>query len=109
MPRLLASLLLGTAMVSVGAVSFRVDIAPLLRNKCQVCHGAKKAKGDYRVDSYAELMKVLEDEPPRVVAGQPGKSRLLTLLTTTDADERMPAKSESLNKKHIVMVRQWIA
>lgn len=109
MPRLLASLLLGTVMVSVGAVSFRADIAPLLRNQCQVCHGAKKAKGDYRVDSYAELMKALEGESPRVVVGQPGKSRLLTLLTTADTDERMPAKSESLNKKQIVMVRQWIA
>ena len=109
MARLLASMLLGTTMTAVGAVSFRAEIAPLLRSQCQACHGAKEPKGDYRVDSYAELMKALEDEQPRVVAGHPNKSTLLALLTSDDAEERMPAKSEPLKENQIALVRQWIA
>ena len=38
-------------------VSFRSDIAPLLLENCLACHGAKKAEGGYRVDSYDELLK----------------------------------------------------
>ena len=31
--------------------SFRRDLAPVLVQKCLVCHGPKKAKGSYRVDT----------------------------------------------------------
>lgn len=89
-------------------VSFKNDIAPLLLAKCQACHGAKKAKGEYRVDSYAELMKSLEDEQPRVIAEKPDESLLLKLLNTNDVDERMPQKSKPLSKKQVALVYKWI-
>ena len=66
----LAVLFLTTALTGRALpVSFRSEIAPLLLAQCQGCHGAEKAKGDYRVDSYTELMRALEEEPPRVQAG----------------------------------------
>jgi cytochrome c553 len=53
----LAVLFLTTALTGRALpVSFRSEIAPLLLAQCQGCHGAEKAKGDYRVDSYTELM-----------------------------------------------------
>ena len=64
---LLATVLKGRAL----PVSFRSEIAPLFVAQCQGCHGAKTAKGDYRMDSYTELMRALDEEPPRVQAGKP--------------------------------------
>ncbi|MBR90224.1 MAG: hypothetical protein CMO66_02990 [Verrucomicrobiales bacterium] len=90
-------------------VSFRQDIAPLLRVKCQSCHGAREAKGDYRVDSYAELMRALEDEPARVLPAKPADSLLLKLLLTGDEDARMPQKSAPLNAEESRLFRDWIA
>ncbi len=58
----LAVLFLTTALTGRALpVSFRSEIAPLLLAQCQGCHGAEKAKGDYRVDSYTELMRALEE------------------------------------------------
>lgn len=89
-------------------VSFRRDIAPLLRAKCQSCHGARESKGEYRVDSFAELMRASKNEPPRVRAGQPETSLLLKLLITKQEDERMPQKSEALSAKDVTLFRKWI-
>ena len=58
-------------------VSFRETIAPLLLAQCQGCHGVETAKGDYRVDSYTELMRTADGELPRVRPGQPKASLLL--------------------------------
>ena len=105
----LAVLLLTTALIGRALpVSFRSEIAPLLLAQCQGCHGAEKSKGDYRVDSYTELMRALEEEPPRVQAGKPAASLILQLLSSEEADDRMPQKSAPLGAGQIELVRRWI-
>jgi len=101
-------ILLLAVSVRAAPVSFKAEIAPLLRMKCQSCHGARDSKGDFRLDSYAELMRALEDEPARVLPGKGGESLLFQLLTTADADERMPQKSGALPAKTIALVKRWI-
>jgi len=52
------SLCLVLFLVPVGRadeVSFRRDLAPVLVQKCLACHGPKKAKGSYRVDTFEKL------------------------------------------------------
>ena len=90
-------------------VSFRAQIAPMLLEQCQNCHGEVKAKGEYRVDSYANLMRAPDGEPPRVLAGKPSASLVLQLLLTGDEDDRMPQKSAPLEPGQIELVRRWIA
>ena len=75
-------ILLLTVSVRAAPVSFKSEIAPLLRAQCQSCHGARDSKGDFRVDSYAELMRALEDEFARVLPGKGSDSLLYQLLTT---------------------------
>ena len=99
---------LGGGLAFASPVSFKAEIAPLLRAQCQSCHGAREAKGDYRVDSFAELMRALEDEPARVLAGKGNDSLLYQLLVSKDADERMPQKSGALPAKTIALVKRWI-
>ena len=101
-------ILLLAVSVQAAPVSFKGEIAPLLRAQCQSCHGARDSKGDFRVDSYAELMRALEDELARVLPGKSGASLLFQLLTTADVDERMPQKSEALPAKTIALVKRWI-
>ena len=72
---------LAPVMALAAPVSFKTQIAPILRAQCQSCHGAQEAKGDYRVDSFTEVMRALEDEPARVLAAKPNESLFLKLLT----------------------------
>jgi len=100
-------MLLGWSL-SAAPVSFKAEIAPLLRAQCQTCHGAREAKGDYRADSFAALMSALDDEPARVLPGKGGESLLYQLLVTKDADERMPQKANPLPAAAVALVKRWI-
>ena len=90
-------------------VSFREQVAPILLEKCQTCHGPALAKGGVRVDAFDFLMRKEDGGQPMVVPGNPEKSDLWKLLVTSDADERMPQKADPLPKETTEIVRRWIA
>ncbi len=98
-----------TAWAADAEVSFRRQVAPILLDRCVACHGAKKAEGGYRVDTYAELLKAGDSaEPP--IAEAPGEtSELLRRMTTDEEFERMPAESDALPQEEIDVVARWIA
>lgn len=96
------------APVDPNAVSFRRDIAPLLVKNCVACHGAEKAQGNYRVDTFERLMKPGETEGTPLVAGKPGESELFKLVSSTDKDERMPKDGDPLPAAQVELIRKWI-
>ncbi len=98
-----------TASDESQAVSFRSDIAPILLDGCLACHGAKKAEGGYRVDSYAELLKAGDSGASPIAASVDQTSELLRRVTCEDASERMPAESDPLTPTQIDLIRRWIA
>ena len=106
--RVLFFILLCSVSLRAAPVSFRAEIAPILRAQCQSCHGAKDAKGDFSVDSYAELMRALKGEPARVLRGSANDSLLHQLLVTLDKSDRMPQKSEPLTAQQIALFKRWI-
>lgn len=90
-------------------VSFRSEVAPILLEHCVACHGAKKAEGGYRVDTFEELQKPGDTgETPVDAAAQTG-GELLRRVTSTDESERMPADSEPLPAEQVEVLRRWIA
>ncbi|MEI6233377.1 MAG: c-type cytochrome domain-containing protein [Planctomycetota bacterium] len=91
------------------AISFRSQVAPILLEKCQTCHGPASAKGGVRVDSFDFLMRKEDDGDPMVVPGKPEKSDLWKLLVTAETEERMPQKSDPLPKETTEIIRRWIA
>src|SRR2546423_7930054 len=116
MPRVIAALLFGLGMVAQAApatqgagVSFRRDVAPILLDRCQKCHGPEKAKGDYRLDTFERLMKSGESGEAPLVAGKPGESQLYQLITTAEDEDRMPKKSDPLSAASIAVIAKWIA
>jgi len=99
---------LGQAL-SQEPVSFVRDIASVLVKQCQGCHGPKKVRGGYRVDTFAHVLNAGKSEAPAVVKGKPMESELFLRLTTDDKDDLMPQDSEPLPQKKIELVKRWIA
>src|SRR5438093_806714 len=77
-------------------VSFSRDVAPIFQQKCVSCHNPEKAKGKYRLHTFAELMKPGDSKSPPVTAGQPRQSELFHRVTAKDEDDRMPQKDDPL-------------
>ena len=91
-----------------GQVSFVREVAPILINNCQACHGVKLAESSYRVDTYNQLMTAGDYETDPIHAGMPEESQLFQLITSDDPDQRMPLEGEPLSAEEITTIRRWI-
>ena len=89
-------------------VSFKGEIAPILVERCQTCHNPEKNKGAYRLDSFETMMRAGESKKAPIVAGRPGESHIFQLITTSDEDDRMPAKGERLTAGQVSTFERWI-
>ncbi|WDE97346.1 hypothetical protein PQO03_05195 [Lentisphaera profundi] len=107
MKKILLSTLLA---LSINAeVSFKKHLAPILKQKCESCHGAQKKKGGYGVDTFSKFMKAGKSGDEAIVANSPDESYLYELLITDDEDDRMPQKDDALSQAEIKLFKQWIA
>src|SRR6516225_5406984 len=84
-------------------VDFAHDIVPLLKARCAECHTAGKYKGSFSLDTREDVLK-----KKAVVPGKSGESELIRRVTSSDPDERMPAKGERLTAKQIALLKAWI-
>lgn len=89
-------------------VSFIHDVAPLLKEKCFGCHGAKNPKGKLDMTKYATFRKGGTKDDP-IAPGKPDESYLITVLTATDK-KRMPPKDsgDPLPKNQVELIERWI-
>ncbi len=104
--RLLILLLISYA--SAQSVSFRTDIAPLLQRRCAACHNEDSAKGGYRLDTFAMLLRAGDGGDAPVVAGAAEKSQLYRVLIAHEAEDRMPQKADPLPEPEISLLRRWL-
>jgi mono/diheme cytochrome c family protein len=103
--------LLPFAVFSIGVepmreLTYQAEILPLLKRHCLDCHGPERADANFRVDTYALLMK----GGSAGAAVSPGKgetSPLVEYLTGKRAP-RMPKKRQALSEAEISKVRDWI-
>ncbi|HUF62867.1 MAG TPA: c-type cytochrome domain-containing protein [Verrucomicrobiales bacterium] len=91
-----------------GAPSFSRDVAPILELHCVTCHGPEKQRGKYRLDTFSGLTTPGSSGETPVAARDPEASALFLRLTTTDADDRMPADGDPLSQNAIDTIRAWI-
>jgi len=91
--------------------SFRDDIVPILKGRCESCHqpggeGAQKSGLD--LTSYAGLMKGTKFGP-MVIPGDPESSNLMLLLDWRASPElRMPHGKKQLSSCDRNDIRAWI-
>ncbi len=95
------------AAAPVRGVDFEREIRPLLADRCVECHGAKKQKGDLRLDAKPFAFKGGHDGAA-IVVGSAAKSPLYQRVSSDDEDERMPPKGEPLTKEQIAAIKAWI-
>src|SRR4051812_29656024 len=89
-------------------VSFKNDVAPVLVKHCQACHGAQEPKGGYQVGNFNLVMKPGESEAAVITPGKPEESELFSLVSSTDADVRMPKEADPLTAEQIAKIKRWI-
>ncbi len=83
---------------------FETEVAPILAEHCQKCHGAEKPKSGLDVTSSAALLRGGESGPA-VVPGQAEKSLLLEMI----AGGQMPPEGEKkLSDEQVGRIRRWI-
>ena len=99
-------------MADAGEIQFNRDILPILADKCFACHGPDDShrKADLRLDTREGALADLGGYAA-VAPGAPGKSELLTRITTDDEDDLMPPPDtgKQLSADEKKLLRDWIA
>ena len=88
-------------------MDFDRDVKPIFAKHCISCHGPDKQKNGLRLDRKADALA--GGESGKVIA--PGKSAdsiVMKLITTDDADMRMPPKKPRLTSAEIATLQAWI-
>jgi len=88
---------------------FEAKIRPVLVKQCYDCHSVESgtAEGGLRVDDRAAI-RTGGGRGPAVVPGRPAASLLLTAITHSDTDLKMPPKSPRLSNDVIADFKKWI-
>jgi hypothetical protein len=122
-PRLLAAVLATASVAFVAhaagigqlppaapSYDFDRDIKPILEANCVRCHGEKRQKSDFRLDTRAGLLKGGEENGTVIVEGHSDKSALIRLVAGLVEDIPMPPKKEgvTLTARQIGLLRAWI-
>ncbi|MEZ6126340.1 MAG: DUF1553 domain-containing protein [Planctomycetaceae bacterium] len=83
---------------------FRQNIAPILERRCLSCHDRTSHKGDFSLQTRADLM-----DSGFVQPGQPDESHLLDVITPRDGRAQMPKDADALTADEQQNIRRWIA
>jgi hypothetical protein len=99
-------------------VSFAIDVAPLLKSRCVMCHLPGAEQGGLALHpkgAYKNLVGVPSTQSPllRVAPGKPEESYLYrklmgTHLAAGGTGERMPFGDMQLTSEEIERVKRWI-
>src|SRR5262245_15958838 len=88
------------------SVDFSKQVQPLLRAKCQMCHGAGQQMSGLRLDQKAAAMAGGYSGPV-IVAGNSASSKLIARVNGANGVARMPP-GKPLDATEIDLLRRWI-
>lgn len=90
-------------------IEYNTDVAPILENKCVVCHSGKITEGDFDVSSYEKVIKGGRKRGAKVVVpGKPEES-FLFLACARRVRPIMPPKTEPpLTPQELTILKLWI-
>ncbi len=84
---------------------FRKQVAPIFEQHCLRCHGKKSQRGGLSLATAAD-MQAGGDSGPVVVAGKPGESFLLSMVS--GEKPKMPKKAKPLTAEQVAVLAKWI-
>jgi hypothetical protein len=88
-------------------VTFIADIEPLLKKRCQGCHGPQLQMGGLRLDNREDALRGGYSGPV-IKSGASQASKLLDLVSGTKAGQVMPPAGPRLSAQEIATLRTWI-
>lgn len=88
-------------------IDFKRDIEPLLKERCQSCHGATQQMGGLRLDSRAGVFAG-GYSGAALNPGDSSASRLIQLVAGLRKDLVMPMAGERLTAEQVGLLRAWI-
>ena len=95
-----------TATEAEGVAFYEKRVRPVLAENCYACHGPEKQKGNLRLDSIAAALQG-GDRGAALAPGKPERSLVLTAISYTDDELKMPPKGK-LNSEQIADLTAWI-
>lgn len=89
---------------------FEDMLLPIVEAKCMSCHNAQRAKGDFVMSSYEDLIRPGESGQPSVTPGAPDESAVYKrVILPEDHADRMPPEGKTpLTSEEISLLRYWI-
>ncbi|TWU35911.1 DUF1549 domain-containing protein [Novipirellula artificiosorum] len=92
------------------AISFAVNVEPILREKCWGCHQRAKSLGDYVMSDFDSLLRGGETGQSAIVPGAPDESYLLEQIVPVNGHAEMPKPPfPALTDGEIDTITRWIA
>ena len=90
---------------------FEDMLLPVFEAKCMSCHNDQRAKGDFVMSSFQDLLKGGKSDHPSVIAGEPEQSELFkrVMLPEGDADRMPPEGKTPLKDSEVALLKFWIA
>jgi hypothetical protein len=90
--------------VDDGDSLFTSRVAPLLERKCFSCHNPQERKGDFSLETWADVAG-----SGYVVAGDADSSYLLEVITPQDGKRPdMPKDKSPLSNEEVALLREWV-
>ncbi len=102
----LLSVTAGSVLADATGDLFESRVRPLLVEKCQKCHGAKKQEGGLRLDSRAAILAG-GDRGAAIELGEAAKSLLVRAVRHEEDELRMPPRMK-LTPAEIDALATWI-
>ena len=91
-----------------GTVDFHRHVRPILKAKCMTCHTGGAAPAGFQMASHAQLMAA-GAAGPRIVPGNPEKSRLFLNVAGTHANlQAMPPVGNRPTPREVAVLKRWI-
>jgi hypothetical protein len=109
--RQIVVLFLATCVVAVPAdavaqkegFDFAHRVVPILKQHCVECHGGFRHEGDFSINTRESFVDSGSVEP-----GDAAASYLIELVTSDDAEIRMPKEKPALSDDEVQTLREWI-
>ncbi len=98
--------LAATARAEDDAAFFESRVRPVLKGRCESCHGAEKQKGGLRLDSKDAWARG-GDRGPAIVPGKPDESILIQAIKHVDDDLKMPPKAK-MPDREVASLVEWV-
>ncbi len=82
---------------------FAHRIVPLLKEHCFECHGGHRHEGEFSINTREAIV-----DSTSAIPGDSANSYLIEMVTTSDAETRMPKDKPPLSEADVKTLREWI-